>query len=70
MNLIFGDFISAYNLITGLMYGEVMHDVFDPGGILSGGGFGYGDTLALFMTILFDLATVFLIIYIISFRSI
>jgi len=65
-SLIFGDFIAVFKFIAALMSGGIFADA---QGIVSTSG--YGDQwVSLLMGGLFDLATVFLILYIVSNRSI
>ena len=75
--LIFGDFISAFNLLKDLIAGGVFSTVFGhPSATTSGdmgllGNSGYYDaSLQIFMGLLFDSATLFFILYIVSNRSI
>ena len=72
--LVFGDFISAFNLLSQLFAGGIVSSVFGDSshaGLLSGTGFGGIDaSLTLLVSLLFDSSTLFLLLYIISFRSI
>lgn len=75
--LIFGDFISAFNLLINLMSGGVFSTVFGHPASGTGGDMGllgnsgyYDASLQIFMGLLFDSATLFFILYIVSNRSI
>lgn len=65
-NLIFGDFVAAYTLIGGLMSGSVFSSSLT---IIQNSGFA-DVSIGLLMGLLFDSATLFLLLYIISNRSI
>lgn len=64
--LIFGDFISAFTLIGSLMSGSIFTDSLT---LVQNSGFADA-SVGLLMGIMFDSATLFLLIYIISNRSI
>lgn len=78
--LIFGDFLSVYNLLGGLMTGSAT--IASPFAVIFGGGggqtgqgliynSGFADaSVGLFMAGLFDAATLFLLLYIVSNRSV
>lgn len=66
--LILGDFITTFQLIGSLMSGDLLSQ---SQTMLQGSGFGgYGEAVMLLQGLLFDSATFFLLLYIISFRSI
>jgi len=76
--LIFGDFMSAFNLLKNLMTGGVFNAAFGgcnanevncTPGVMSGSGF-YDSSVQLLMGLLFDGSCIFFILYIISNRSI
>ena len=67
--LIFGDFISAFNLLTNLMSGGVFGEVFGGSGVMVSSGF-FDSSLQLLMALMFDSSCLFFILYIISNRSI
>lgn len=70
-NLIFGDFINTWNLLKDLLTGGIFSDVFGNGGVMAGSGWGGIDTyFNILLSILFDTSVVFLLIYIVSFRSV
>lgn len=65
-NLIFGDFISVFTLLGSLMSGSIFTSSFT---IIQNSG--YADvSVGLLMGLMFDSGTLFLLMYIISFRSI
>lgn len=65
VSLIFGDFMSVFTLIASLMSGSVFSSSMT---VL--GNSGFADlSVGLFMGLLFDSATLFLVLYIISNRS-
>lgn len=68
--LIFGDFISVFKILGTLLTGEVFLDVFGQSGILATSGVGYSTYMIILMQLLFWSATLFFLLYIISFRSI
>lgn|SRR6185312_7929886 len=78
--LIFGDFLSVYNLLGALMTGSAtvpnpFAEIFGGGGGIGGHGIiynsGFADaSVGLFMGAIFDSATLFLLLYIISNRSV
>lgn len=68
--LIFGDFYHVFLFIVGLMSGNIFSTAFGSTGIMVQSGFAYDAYLSLFTAIVFDSATVFLILYIISNRSV
>lgn len=65
-NLVFGDFISVFTLLGGLMTGSVFTSAMT---IVQNSGFADA-SVSLLMGLLFDSGTVFLLMYIVSFRSI
>ena len=78
--LIFGDFLSVYNLMGSLMTGSAtiaspFAVIFGGGGGQQGSGLiynsGFADaSVGLFMGAIFDSATLFLLLYIVSNRSV
>ena len=65
-NLVFGDFISVFTLLGSLMSGSVFSSALT---LIQNSGFADA-SVGLLMGILFDGGTVFLLMYIVSFRSI
>lgn len=68
-NFIFGDFITVMTLIGNIMSGGYFETVFGDAGIIHGAGGPADISLSLIMGLLFDSATFFLILYIVSNRS-
>lgn len=68
--LIFGDFISAFKLLVNLMSGGVFNTVFGDHGFMQTTASGFDASMELLMGLLFDSATLFFILYIVSNRSI
>lgn len=67
--LIFGDFYHVFLFVLGLMSGNIFSTAFGSTGIMVQSGFAYDGLLSLFTALVFDSATVFLILYIVSNRS-
>lgn len=67
--LIFGDFVHVFQFIAALFTGGIFAQSFGSTGIMVQSGFAYDAYLELFTTLMFDSATVFLVLYIISNRS-
>lgn len=67
--LVFGDFYHVFLFVLGLVSGNIFSTAFGSTGILTQSGFGYDGYSSLFVSLLFDSATTFLILYIISNRS-
>ena len=65
--LIFGDFISAYNILTGLFTGSIFNESINI--VVANSGFG-GTAVKILMALIFDSASLFFALYIISNRSI
>lgn len=65
-NLIFGDFISVFTLLGSLMSGSIFTSSLT---IIQNSGFG-DMSVGLLMGLLFDSATLFLLLYIVSNRSV
>lgn len=69
--LLFGDFYHVMLFLKDLFAGGIFAVAFGTqGGILSQGAFAYDQYFSLLVTLMWDSATVFLILYIISNRSI
>jgi len=67
--LLFGDFVHAFLFLKDLMTGGLFADAFGATGILVQAGAVYDGYVSLFVSILFDAASVFLFLYIMSNRS-
>jgi len=70
-SFLFGDFYNTYLVLEGLFTGGIFQQVFSEGGVLDQSGLTVANIyLQILMGLLFDSATVFFILYIISNRSI
>lgn len=68
--LIFGDFVHVFQFIAALFTNGMFASAFGNSGVMNQSGWGgYDLSVGLFITIMFDAATTFLILYIISNRS-
>ena len=72
-NLIFGDFLSTWTILKDVMTGTLIQESIGEGGssVLACSGWGGIDaTLGILVTATYYLSIVFLLVYIISFRSV
>ena len=70
-NFIFGDFLSVFTFLGNLFTGGYFNTAFGPAGIAANIGFaGYDQWISMLMGLMFTSSTIFLLLYIISFRSI
>lgn len=70
-NLVFGDFLSTWTLLKNILTGVTFQDVVGNGGVLSCAAWGGLDTsFSILVSAMFYMSVVFMLIYIISFRSV
>lgn len=76
-NLLFGDFINTWIILKNIMTGQTFNAAFGIGGVGSTNGVlscagwgGFDGTLSLLIAATFYLSVTFLLIYMISFRSV